>query len=196
MYKRIDIEMALGHLGGSERLYKKVVVGFYERYKEVDLQIERLLIDGDAEGARRLAHSLKGLCGNLGSLDLREKSLDLEMSIRDERADRHTCLLAFSQTLKEVVEEVESILRDRYGYDEGQEIKKSESGLGWASALLALANALDSCRYSDVKEALNRLEGHDVPENNLEEVSEARAYIAAFDYESANTLIRKLIANG
>ncbi len=117
MSQYIDVEMALDHLGGSDRLYKSVVSGFHDRYSKADQQIETLLKEEDIEGARRLAHSLKGLSGNLGSLRLKKKALDLEMSIRDGRPDREACLRNFSQTLAEVIDEAEIILRERYGYE-------------------------------------------------------------------------------
>ncbi len=126
MFQYIDIEMALDHLGGSDRLYKKVVSGFHDRYSKADQQIETLLNEEDFEGARILAHSLKGLSGNLGSLGLKEKALDLEMSIRDGRPDREVCLRNFSQTLAAVIDETEIILRERYGYGESHVPKKSE----------------------------------------------------------------------
>lgn len=126
MSQYIDIEMALEQLEGSDRLYKTVVRGFYERYSQVDQQIEALLKEKDIEGARRIAHNLKGLSGNLGSLALKEKALDLEMSIRDGREDRETCLRNFSQTLAAVIDEASIILKERYGFEESHVPKESE----------------------------------------------------------------------
>lgn len=116
LYRTIDIELALSHLGGSERLYKTLVTGFYDHYKDVDVQIGNLLEMDDVEGARRLAHSLKGLSANLGALELRDKALALEMSIRDKRPDRDDRLNDFSQILKLVIQEAKTILTNRFGH--------------------------------------------------------------------------------
>ena len=196
MYQTIDIETALDQLGRSEKLYKTLVSGFYNRYKDVDQQIEALLNDGDREGARRLAHSLKGLSGNLGSIGLKDKASNLETAIRDSRVDLNERLKDFSHYLSLVVIEVERLLYERFGIDEGPSTKKSDIGSGLQSVLIRLAAALERCRYVDVEDALNQLTVYEVPNEQLNEFRKVRDHIKVFDYDQANAIIRKMITNG
>lgn len=82
----LNIQDALDHLGGSVSLYRTLVQGFCEKYNSVDTLIEQALDNGDIEEARRYAHSMKGLSGNLGAITLQERAKDLEMVLKDQIA--------------------------------------------------------------------------------------------------------------
>lgn len=79
----INIKNALLNLGGSVKLYKTLVQGFKEKYTYIDDDIKIKLLNKEMEEARRLAHSIKGLAGNLGATDLQEKSKILELIVKD-----------------------------------------------------------------------------------------------------------------
>ncbi len=79
---RMNIKDALLQLGGSVKLYRTLVTGFRDKYLDVDEEIRDRLKRGDAETGRRLAHSMKGLAGNLGAMDLQIRAKDLETAIK------------------------------------------------------------------------------------------------------------------
>jgi HPt (histidine-containing phosphotransfer) domain-containing protein len=80
----IDEKSALALLGNSEKLYVKLVTSFYGKYKDIEGDFEELVDQNDYEEARRLAHSIKGLCGNLGAHELQEISKELEYAFKDQ----------------------------------------------------------------------------------------------------------------
>lgn len=92
----IDIKTALSNLGNSVKLYRTLINGFIEKYDHIDNEIYELIIQRKIEDARRLAHSLKGLCGNVGTVELKlcaealEKDLNqyIAKSISDEEVER------------------------------------------------------------------------------------------------------------
>ncbi len=115
----INIAKAVDQLGGSVRLYKKLVSGFLEKYSRVDKDLKYLLLDGELEDARRLSHTMKGLGGNLGAKDFHEKSKNLELAIKDLNGQEMnmdtTGILtnewrSFSKSLSEVLGELDKIL--------------------------------------------------------------------------------------
>ena len=71
-------EDAIKNLGGLESIYYKHVEKFKLNYSNTADHIEALLDDKDYDEARRLAHSIKGLGGTLGMLDVMEASALLE----------------------------------------------------------------------------------------------------------------------
>lgn len=79
---KFDLKTALSNLGGSVKLYRTLVNGFVEKYSHIDNEIYELIIQRKTEEARRRAHSIKGLAGNLGVEDLRKVALDLETDIK------------------------------------------------------------------------------------------------------------------
>jgi signal transduction histidine kinase/CheY-like chemotaxis protein len=56
-----DVKKALVYLGDDEELYKKLLVSFYNDYKDIDIDT---LSDN--------MHTLSGLCGNIGAFELKE----------------------------------------------------------------------------------------------------------------------------
>lgn len=78
----LNLKDALVHLGGSVSLYRTLVQGFKDKYSHIDRDIKDQLLKREVEDARRLAHSMKGLSGNLGATELQEYSKRLEEVIK------------------------------------------------------------------------------------------------------------------
>lgn len=78
----LNLKDALVHLGGSVSLYRTLLQGFKDKYSSIDTDIKNQLVNREVEDARRLAHSMKGLSGNLGASDLQRYSRKLEEVIK------------------------------------------------------------------------------------------------------------------
>jgi len=74
-------EDAIKNLGGLEAIYYKHVEKFKINYANTAEHIAALLEEKNYDEARRLAHSIKGLGGTLGMLDVMESSSELEKAI-------------------------------------------------------------------------------------------------------------------
>ncbi|MDD3169350.1 MAG: response regulator, partial [Eubacteriales bacterium] len=74
-------EDAIKNLGGLDSIYYKHVEKFKVNYANTAEHIAALLEDKNYDEARRLAHSIKGLGGTLGMLDVMESSSELEKAI-------------------------------------------------------------------------------------------------------------------
>lgn len=100
-------EEAIKNLGGMEALYNKHVQKFKRNYANSAEHIQILLEEKNYDEARRLAHTLKGLGGTLGMLDVMETSSELEKAIsKGGSYDLSSELENFSRELKHAVEAV------------------------------------------------------------------------------------------
>jgi len=75
-----DKAVLMNHLMDDEELALTVIEGFL---KDIPLQIEALkgfLEDGDASGAQRQAHTIKGASASVGGETLREVAFDLDQA--------------------------------------------------------------------------------------------------------------------
>ncbi|PKM49541.1 MAG: hypothetical protein CVV02_15540 [Firmicutes bacterium HGW-Firmicutes-7] len=174
---RLNVEMALKKLGGSHKLFKVLLVGFSLKYAKVDLEIRALSSAGCFEEAQRLAHSLKGLSGNLGAEKLRLCALKLEEVFKHEQNDYEIQLNDFSIELNAVIGEIKSLLEIyNQGYDE-------------AAPTLAL---LDDTDLSIIHQLINALESF-----QGERISEAQVdfkrYIFADEEQEVACVINELI---
>jgi PAS domain S-box-containing protein len=78
----IDTEVGLQRVGGNHRLYHNILIKFRETQADAPEQIRAALRAGDRETALRIAHTLKGVAGNIGAESLRQDAEVLENCIR------------------------------------------------------------------------------------------------------------------
>jgi light-regulated signal transduction histidine kinase (bacteriophytochrome)/CheY-like chemotaxis protein len=79
----INVESAVQRLGGNVTVYLGLIDKFRRRYRNSLTEIRLAMLEGDRKLAERLAHTLKGIAGNLGADNLHRKLQDLESEIRE-----------------------------------------------------------------------------------------------------------------
>ena len=104
----LDIENALRRIGGNKKLYNKILNKFIENQKESADKIKHFIEIDNLEEAEMVAHTTKGVAGNIGHLKLQEISSDLEKSLKDKDKISYNPLVeSFEDTLKEFIKELE-----------------------------------------------------------------------------------------
>ncbi len=78
----LDIERALGRVGGNVKLLRKLISRFHETQTDVMARIKLAIESGDAEGALREAHTVKGLAGNIGAIRMAECASTVESILK------------------------------------------------------------------------------------------------------------------
>lgn len=73
-----DITGALARLGGNEGLFQRLLCQFKKHHSQAGKELRQALDDGRREEARRIAHTIKGLAGNIGSNNLFQTAETLE----------------------------------------------------------------------------------------------------------------------
>ncbi len=82
----LDTKDGLARVAGNRKLYLKLLRQFAEQQGPVLEQISAALAQGDATLAERLAHTLKGVAGNIGAKAAHAAAGALEKLIRDRAA--------------------------------------------------------------------------------------------------------------
>ena len=87
----ISIASGLGRVAGNKQLYTKLLCKFKDGQENAVEQIKAALQSGDVETATRLAHTVKGVSGNLGGDNLYQAAAELEKAIKEgkEPGSRH-----------------------------------------------------------------------------------------------------------
>ncbi len=86
-----DYKTALGRMGGSEKLLDKFARKFPN--DPTAAALFKAFSDEDWQTAFRMAHTLKGLCANLGLDKLQKSSAELTDALRNTVADNAPQLL-------------------------------------------------------------------------------------------------------
>ena len=100
----IDSRQGLSRVAGNRALYLSLLGKFVDAHEGDSGAIAEALGRRDSERARRIAHTAKGLCGNLGAMEASEAAAELEASISRDGAKVTAELLArFAKALASAV---------------------------------------------------------------------------------------------
>lgn len=80
--KNINTEMGLQRIGGNSKLYLKLLDQFYESNINIVEQIKTAIRNNDKEQAVRLAHTVKGVSGNIGAAGIAIAAETLETDLK------------------------------------------------------------------------------------------------------------------
>ena len=89
----VDVKAGLDAVNADWGLYAKLLDNFRNRYREMSEKIRTELERGNLREVQRLAHTIKGVSGTLGAMELFEASSRLEAAIKNDRSDRLRDLL-------------------------------------------------------------------------------------------------------
>jgi HPt (histidine-containing phosphotransfer) domain-containing protein len=103
----IDLQAALKRLMGNRRLFDKLLRDFVRNYAGVSGQIREAIAHGDIAQAQHIAHTLKGIAGNISATRVFTFAQDLEAAIRQgDRSRISTGLDSLDEALKPIIKAV------------------------------------------------------------------------------------------
>lgn len=99
----IDIDKGLATIQGNQQLYKRVLLKFYEGNQSFVSQLQQALGSPDWDQAQSsiklMAHTMKGVAGNIGAVALQQSAAELEQSLNQPQTKEQ--VLALTQSLTE-----------------------------------------------------------------------------------------------
>ncbi|MEK1938971.1 MAG: response regulator [Pseudomonas sp.] len=182
----VDLASGLRRVLGKTELYQRLLLKFAASQNDFSAQLRLALNQGAHDAAERLAHSLKGLAGNLGAVDLQTQAALLETALKDDRAD---------EELEPLISELSHSLDSLLHAIEAQ----------WPASVCAAPPPVDEGELAAVCQQLAGLFAHDDPRAG--KVFEAQACllrnafnddypplaeaVRCYDFEQALTLLRQ-----
>jgi two-component system sensor histidine kinase/response regulator len=112
VFDGLDTIDGLTRVAGNRKLYLKLLRQFLEQNRAVDIQISTALAQGDVALAERLAHTLKGVAGNIGAKPIHAAAGKVEKLIREksEPKDTETALVELAAVLDPLLAELRGAL--------------------------------------------------------------------------------------
>ena len=188
----VEVESGLKRIGGNRALYLNLLVKFRDDYSEAEKQIRELLLAERREEARRLAHTIKGVAGNIGATDLQSAAAELEAWIRGkEEKDAGPVLASFGECLRTVIDALaqvesppaDSISGDRADFD--------------TAALLDLMKELEPYlrqrKPKQSKAVIARAAGFDWPGNLKPDFDQLSKLAGKYKFKEAQPVLEALI---
>jgi CheY-like chemotaxis protein len=183
----ISIASGLKRVGGNKKLYRKLLSQYRASQEDAVEKIRAALQGGDVETATRLAHTVKGVSGNLGAEALYHVSAALEKAIKEGDGDSlDEQIETFASHLQPVMEGIKALEKKRSGGDEPE--MPTGDGTVDREAVKVLLQEMAQLLDSDLIEAMNRLEAlrqHLRHSEVREAFEQLEGYVEGFDTESA-----------
>jgi two-component system sensor histidine kinase/response regulator len=82
----LDIALGLKRVRGKKAFYLEMLKKYVENQGQAQVQISQSLDAGDYGTAERLAHTAKGVSGNIGATELQMMAADLEKAIKENQS--------------------------------------------------------------------------------------------------------------
>jgi len=105
----IDVKKGLVTTQNDFKHYQRLLIKFRDSYKDFQNNFYQVLSDNNLKKAEREAHTLNGLAGNIGALELQKTAKALEMACKVNADDIEKRLDVVSKHLEQVLAGLETI---------------------------------------------------------------------------------------
>ncbi len=174
----------LNRVAGNRRLYRDLLGQFATKQSDAAAQISAALESRDSKLAERIAHTVKGVAGNLAITEVQSAAQKVEKAIRDGQDSVAAPLDAFASLLRAQVHAIERALQESAPAQPEEALPSSFDGEAASAAIDRLKSLLDASD-GDSEEAFRRLRevvAGVVDKAHLDALS---ASISDFDFEAA-----------
>ncbi len=106
----VDVAGGIKRVAGNKKLYRDLLTQFAEKQGDAGAQISEALKNNDAKLAERLAHTVKGVAGNLGISKVQASAAGIEKAVRENDPAISALLVDFDLVLQLQVRTVKAAL--------------------------------------------------------------------------------------
>lgn len=107
----VDLEGGLKRVAGNKRLYRDLLLQFAAKQADAPAQISKAIESGDQKLAERIAHTIKGVAGNIGLGQVFATAGTLEKAIRHGDAAVAALLEEFAKVLSRQVQAIRQAIQ-------------------------------------------------------------------------------------
>jgi polar amino acid transport system substrate-binding protein len=190
----ISVKEGLARVGGNTNLYMKILTKFYNDYSDATDQIKEALDKEDQELAQRLAHTVKGVAGNIGAKDLSGPAGELEAAIKHQNTDGIEELLdGFKDALDVVINSLKNVVE----VEDKIEKEKVESQTGDPKTLFELLQKLEphlnKRKPKPCKEVMAEIKDYNWSDEFNQGLSELDKLIGKYKFKDALPIFESLM---
>jgi two-component system sensor histidine kinase/response regulator len=181
----VDMAGGLRRVAGNKRLYRDLLVQFASKQADANSQILTAIEGGDNRLAERIAHTIKGVAGNIGLGQIFAAAEKLEKAIRHETATVPVLLEEFTRVLSHQIQAIQQAMRDVAPGQAPQEKKDTAFDAQTPSTAIAHLKALLESGDGDALDAFLAVESILTGRVDKSLLEALGAAINEFDFESA-----------
>lgn len=186
----IDIDEGLRRCKGNNALFFKLLRDFVSKNADMTTKIKKAVHGGDTEDARNLAHTLKGLAGNLSAKALHRKAAELEAEVETPHPDKKKIGNLINNIEKSFAEMAASIheidkTREKGDVSDGEIRAAQEFNPNEIKPLLTELHGLLASHRTESQDILDKLIGVLSSSEACHEARRLEKFIEVFDFDTA-----------
>ena len=158
--RNFDAAAGLYHANSNKNIYMRILHGFVRDYSGNNFELRKLIETAKFEEATRITHTIKGLCGTIGSSHVQSLGAKVEATLSQKQQNFEEYNV-FEAALHDLIEDLNVVLND-LDTEQTQPVQKKEDPQALEklkNAIADLKGALDSCSSTQCKRILDTLEG-------------------------------------
>jgi PAS domain S-box-containing protein len=180
----IDLADGLKRVAGNRRLYRELLRQFAAKHGNAALQISTALEGGELKLAELIAHTVKGVAGNIGITEVQSVAQKLENALRDDEGTVSALVLEFASLMGTQVYAIEKALRDSAAA-RPEELRTSRFNVEAATDAISQLRILLEASDGDAEESFRRLKDAVAGAVEKQHLDGLSAAINEFDFDAA-----------
>ncbi|MGL1930939.1 MAG: response regulator [Desulfotalea sp.] len=190
----IAVKEGLARVAGNKKMYLDLLKRFMNSQRDVDVKIQKALKENDSKLAERLAHTAKGVSGNIGATSLHEAAGNLEIAIRSDNNIEEKSVIHFTEELNKIISVLENAFPPKVN-NNGSVGKFQTSTIEQIQPLLVKLYALLADDDGEAVDYLREIEGKLTGVITQFELKQLHNAVAQFDFEKALNSLKQIIKN-
>jgi len=186
----VDVTGGLRRVAGNKRLYRSLLEQFLSKQGDAGTQVAEALRRQDREAAERIAHTVKGVAGNLGIGRVQVAAANVERSIRENDAVPPEQMNSLEQALESSVAAIREELA-RTAPVLVEPVARMYDPDAAASAIARLSELIEA-NDGDAAEALPAVEGTFAGKVDAALLQGLRETLGNFDFDGARTKLAEI----
>ncbi|MBF0101456.1 MAG: transporter substrate-binding domain-containing protein, partial [Desulfobacterales bacterium] len=182
----IDTEVGLSRVNGNQKLYINLLNKFHRDNQNVTQEIQDAIGKGDADLAVRLAHTVKGLSGTIGALNLQRIAAELEAALK---SDIHTInpdiFNSFDATLKSTINILAPIASMQTDTADIKEVAKTGDSVQLKNFLEKLIPHIQKKKPKPCKEVMEEMTAFKWPNEFDAKLKELEKLVGKYKFKEA-----------
>ena len=191
--RNLDARAGLYHANSNRTLYLKIMQGFVADYGGNSFELRKLIERAKYEDATRITHTIKGLCGTIGSAHVQELAAKVESSLAQKNPD-FAEYNTFEKALQELIGDLSVALKG-IASEQSTHIEKKDDPQANEKLKMALVDlhaAVDSCSSTQCKRIIDGLERIVFAKNQEELINRLKDQVDDYDFGAAEATLKDL----
>lgn len=188
-----DAESGLYHVNRNRNMYLKILQGFVRDYGGKSFNLRSLIEQFHYEEATRIVHTIKGLCGTIGSSYMQNIAASLETQLSQSQCN-FADYNKFEDGLHTLVEELNVVLGNIASEQNEpvQKVQDPEAAKKLKEAVEELKSAVDTCSSTQCKRILDSIDGIAFESAQETLISKLKDLLDDYDFAEASEILESL----